>query len=212
MRLPDGTVVSPGEFIPVAEKSDLILDINHYVMHRVLNEFKNICPKMDKDFTVSVNVSAKEISQPGFANSVMNMIFEAGFPAQNFEIEITEYSFAKSLDTTIENITILRNHGVQIALDDFGTGYTSLEQLLNLPVTLLKIDKSLIDNIVNSEINRDFIKTVIYLGHLMKCEVISEGVEEEKQLELLDEFDCDFIQGYVWSKPLDYEAALGLCK
>ncbi|MBQ8945496.1 MAG: EAL domain-containing protein [Lachnospiraceae bacterium] len=211
MRLPDGSVISPGEFIPVAENSDLIIDIDRYVRHRAMREFKNICSRMDDDFTLSVNVSAKEISQPGFADEIMGMVRDIGFPPRNLEIEITEYSFAKSVDMTIDNINILRDFGIKIAVDDFGTGYTSLAQLLNLPVTLLKIDKSLIDNIENSEMNRDFVKTVIYMGHLMNCEVISEGVEKENQLKLLGEYECDFIQGFVWSRPLEYDAALGLC-
>lgn len=211
MKLPDGSVISPGEFIPVAEKSDLIVDIDRFVRRRALSEFCEICKRMDEGFVLSVNVSAKEISSPGFADEVIKVVGETGFPAPHLEIEITEYSFAQSVDLTIENINKLREHNIKIALDDFGTGYTSLAQLLNLPVTLLKIDKSLIDNIEYSDMNRDFVKTVIYMGHLMNCEVISEGVEEENQLKLLGEYDCDFIQGFVWSRPLEYDVALNMC-
>ena len=212
LRMPDGSVVSPGEFIPIAEKTDLILEIDRYVRHRAMTEFKEICLKTGDSLVVSVNVSAKEMSSPGFADEVMEMVRETGFPAECLEIEITEYSLVKSVENTIANIQYLREYGVKIAVDDFGTGYTSLSQLLNLPVTLLKIDKSLIDNIEESEINRDFVKTVIYMGHLMDCEVISEGVEKESQLRLLNQYDCDFIQGFVWSKPLDYDAAADLCR
>ncbi len=212
LRMPDGSVVSPGEFIPIAEKTDLILEIDRYVRRRAMTEFKEICLKTGDSLVVSVNVSAKEMSSPGFADEVMEMVRETGFPAECLEIEITEYSLVRSVENTIANIQYLREYGVKIAVDDFGTGYTSLSQLLNLPVTLLKIDKSLIDNIEESEINRDFVKTVIYMGHLMDCEVISEGVEKESQLRLLNQFDCDFIQGFVWSRPLDHEAAMELCK
>ncbi|MCR5596068.1 MAG: EAL domain-containing protein [Lachnospiraceae bacterium] len=212
MKLPDGSIVSPGEFIPVAENSDLIVDIDRYVRRRAMNEFKEVCHDAPDGFAISVNVSAKEISNPTFAEEIITDIHEIGFPAQCLEIEITEYSFAQSVETTISNIKELREHNIKIAVDDFGTGYTSLAQLLNLPVTLLKIDKSLIDNIESSEMNRDFVKTVIYMGHLMACEVISEGVEEESQLRLLNQFDCDFIQGYVWSRPLEYAVALGMCR
>lgn len=211
MKLPNGSVVSPGEFIPVAEKSDLIMDIDRYVRRRAMMEFGEICRVMDNDITISVNVSAKEISNPAFTEDIKNMMYETDFPAKHLEIEITEYSLAKSLDTTIENINALRELGIKIALDDFGTGYTSLSQLLNLPVTLLKIDKTLIDNIEYSEMNRDFVKTVIYMGHLMNCDVLSEGVEGENQLTLLNEYDCDYIQGFVWNRPLEYESALKLC-
>ena len=212
MKLPDGSVVSPGEFIPVAERSDLIVDIDRYVRQRALREFGPVCRKKGSDIVLSVNVSAKEIADPDFSEEISEVLADTSFPARNLEIEITEYSFAESVDTTIENINSLREMGIKIALDDFGTGYTSLAQLLNLPVTLLKIDKSLIDNIEYSEMNRDFVKTVIYMGHLMKCEVISEGVEGEDQLKLLGEYECDFIQGFVWSRPLEYNAAINLCQ
>ena len=211
LRMPDGSVVPPDEFIPIAERTDLILEIDRYVRRRAMTEFKEVCERKGDSLIISVNISAKEISTPGFSDEVLAVIDEVGFPPECLEIEITEYSLVQSMETTIVNIQDLRDHNVKIAVDDFGTGYTSLSQLLNLPVTLLKIDKSLIDNIEESEINRDFVKTVIYMGHLMNCEVISEGVEKESQLRLLNQFDCDFIQGFVWSRPLDRRVALELC-
>ena len=212
LRMPDGSVVPPGEFIPIAERTDLILEIDRYVRRRAMTEFKEICRAKGENLIISVNVSAKEISTPGFSDEVLEVVDEVGFPAECLEIEITEYSLVQSMETTVINIQELREHNVKIAVDDFGTGYTSLSQLLNLPVSLLKIDKSLIDNIEESEINRDFVKTVIYMGHLMNCEVISEGVEKDSQLRLLNQFDCDFIQGFVWSRPLDRRVALELCE
>jgi EAL domain-containing protein (putative c-di-GMP-specific phosphodiesterase class I) len=127
-------------------------------------------------------------------------------------MEITEYSFAESVETTISNIKTLRDLGVQIALDDFGTGYTSIKQLITLPINVLKIDKSLIDDIENSQDMRDIVDSVIYMGHIMNCEVISEGVEKDEQIEILREHKCDFIQGFVWGKPLPFEEAKALCK
>lgn len=211
MRLPDGTVVPPGEFIAAAEKSDLILDIDALVLRRAMVQFKDLCLSSGNTFTISINISAKDISTPGFAERLLKTVERIGFPAECLEIEITEYSFADSMNQTIENIQILRENNILIALDDFGTGYTSLEQIINLPVNLLKIDKSLIDNVVRSELNRDFIKTVIYMGHLMDCEVIAEGVENEDQLTMLERLGCDFIQGFVWSRPLYFEDAAALC-
>ena len=117
-----------------------------------------------------------------------------------------------SLETTVANIERIRGMGAKLALDDFGTGYTSLAQLLHLPFDLLKVDKSLVDNIETSEVSRDFVKLVIYMGHIMNSEVISEGVESESQLRLLKEQNCDFIQGYVWSRPLALQDALDMCK
>lgn len=211
MKLPDGTNVSPGEFIPIAEKTDLIFKIDDYILRRAMMDFKDMVDASKKKFLVSVNISAKDISNPEFANKVRKIVEETGFDATCLEIEITEYSLYDSLDRTVANIRELRSMGVKLALDDFGTGYTSLSQLLKLPFDLLKIDKSLVDNIETSEVSRDFINLVIYMGHIMNSEVISEGVESESQLKLLIDQECDYIQGYVWSRPLSFEDAKRLC-
>lgn len=206
-----GEFISPGEFIPVAERSDLILDIDDYVIRRALREFKEPLERSNRSFIVSVNISAKNITFPGFAERLKTMLEEADFPSECFEIEITEYCLAASVEVTIDNIQKLRDMGVHVALDDFGTGYTSLSYLAKLPINLLKIDKSLVDNIGTDEKSREFANAVISMGHLMNCEVISEGVENETQLDILREQSCDFIQGYVWSRPLDYKNAVELC-
>lgn len=212
MKLPDGTNVSPGEFIPIAEKTDLIYKIDDYVLRRAMKEFGEVLKTTDKKFLLSVNISAKDISNPEFPAKLRRIVDEMEFPPECLEVEITEYSLYDSLDQTVSNIKELRDMGVKLALDDFGTGYTSLSQLLKLPFDLLKIDKSLVDNIETSEVSRDFVNLVIYMGHIMNSEVISEGVESESQLKLLKDQECDFIQGYVWSRPLSYEDAKALCK
>lgn len=208
MKKPDGTMVSPGQFIPVAEKSDLIMKIDDYVLHRVLMEFKDEVIKANNSFTISVNISAKNIANIGYAEKVIEVIKSTGFPAECLEIEITEYCLAKSVDIAVENIEKLRSIGVQVALDDFGTGYTSLHYLAKLPINLLKIDKSMIDDIVSNKKSEEFVNAIISLGHMMNCEVISEGVEEESQIELLRKQNCDFVQGFIWSKPLSLEDAI----
>ena len=212
MKLPDGTNISPGEFIPIAEKTDLIFKIDEYVLKRAMKEFKEDIANSGEKLLLSVNISAKDISSPDFHNKLSRIIEETGFPAECLEIEITEYSLYDSLETTVANIKSIREMGAKLALDDFGTGYTSLAQLLNLPFDLLKIDKSLVDNIETSDVSRDFVNLVIYMGHIMNSEVISEGVETESQLKLLKDQNCDFIQGYVWSRPLALRDALEMCR
>lgn len=207
MKTAEGEMVSPGEFIPVAEKGDLILQIDDYVLRRAMKEFKDVVLQAGSDLTISVNVSAKNIGSIDFPRKVEKILNETGFSAKNLEIEITEYCLVESVDVTIENIKLLREMGIQVALDDFGTGYTSLSYLSKMPINLLKIDKSLVDDIEQDEKRRDFVSAVISMGHQMGCEVISEGVENESQLELLGDQKCDFIQGYVWGKPLDYGVA-----
>ncbi len=209
LRLEDGTIISPAEFIAVAEKSDLIIEIDKYVLRMAMKQFKDVLSE-DDDKVLSVNVSAKDIASPDFTTYVHKILDETKFPANCLEIEITEYSLAESLQNTLDNINELRKYGVKIALDDFGTGYTSLAQLINLPVDLLKIDKSLIDNVEESNQNRDFIRSVIYMGHLMECEVIAEGVENEEQLDILKWLECDLVQGFVKNRPLPYEQAVKL--
>lgn len=212
LRLPDGTMISPGEFIPVVEKTELINRIDSYVLRRALKEAKKMVELRNKEISISINVSAKNISSNGFVDEVTNALKSSGFPPECLEIEITEYSFAEDREITIENVTRLRKLGIQIALDDFGTGYTSLSQVMHLPISLLKIDKSLIDDIENNQVNREFVDAIIYMGHLMNCEVISEGVESDEQLGLLMDHECDFIQGFVWGKPLEYDTAVKLCE
>lgn len=211
-KLPDGTFIPPADFIEAAEMSELIVDIDDYVLRRAMTEFKDVVMNSPKHFMLSINVSAKSMASVGFSERIKAIISETGFPAERLEIEITEYSFAHSHEQTFLNVIDLRDIGVKVALDDFGTGYTSLAQLLKLPITLVKIDKSLIDGVEQSRVNRDFVDSVIYMGHLMGCEVIAEGVENEAQLNLLREHKCDYIQGYVWSRPLDYPIAIELTR
>jgi len=213
LRLPDGTMISPGEFIPAVEKSEEILEVDQYVLKSALEEGKNLMNTSGRDdILISVNISAKTISSEDFVEKLKNIIFSTGFPTNNLELEITEYSLSDSKAVTANNIKTLRSIGVKIALDDFGTGYTSLGQVLELPIDLLKIDKSLIDDIYEKPVNRDFVDAVIYMGHLMKCEVISEGVESDEQLNFLRDHECDFVQGYIWGKPVPFYDALEICK
>ena len=206
----NGENISPGEFISIAEKSELILDIDRFVIRRALLEFRKVCADSGNTITIAVNVSAKDIGRAGFADKLLRVIDEVRFPAECLEIEITEYSFADSGNHAIENICKLRDNQIMVALDDFGTGYTSLEQLMRLPINLVKLDKSLVDNIARKKMNSDFVKSVIYLGHLMDAEVIAEGVESDEQLELLRKMDCDFTQGFLWGRPMDYKDAVEL--
>lgn len=170
-------------------------------------EFRDVVINDNQELIVSVNVSAKNIGSTAFVDKVKTMLNETGFPAKNLEIEITEYCFVQDVDVTINNINMLHDMGIQVALDDFGTGYTSLSYLAKMPINLLKVDKTLIDGIEENQKSREFVNVVISMGHLMGCEVVSEGVETENQVELLGNQACDFIQGYVWGRPLDYEIA-----
>ena len=210
-RKPDCSIVSPAEFIPAAEKSNLIMRIDDFVLQTAMTEFKPLLANAENDITLSINISAKTMGSKDFISRIRRIIEGTGFPTENLELEITEYSFAESMETTISNIKALHEMGIKIALDDFGTGYTSIKQLMMLPINILKVDKSLIDDIESSQSMRDVVDSVIYMGHVMNCEVISEGVEKEAQLDILREHKCDFIQGFIWGKPVDFEEAKSMC-
>ena len=211
LKTPSGDMISPGEFIPVAENSDLILRIDQMVFDMALKEFKDVVIQ-NPEIEISINVSAKNIAREGFVEDVTKALEKSGFPASNLEIEITEYCLVQSIEQTIKNIKRFRKMGVKVALDDFGTGYTSLSYLAKMPINLLKIDKSLLDNIEEDDKNIDFVKAVINMGHIMGCEVIAEGVEAQNQLSILEEHKCDFVQGFIWGKPLDFDIAVQMCK
>ncbi len=210
-RKPDCSIVSPVDFIPAAERSNLIMKIDDFVLQTAMTEFKPVLENDENDIIISINVSAKTMSSRDFISRLTKILEETQFPPEKLELEITEYSFSESMETTISNIKQLRGLGVKIALDDFGTGYTSIKTLMTLPIDLLKIDKSLIDDIETSQSMRDVVDSVIYMGHVMNCEVISEGVEKEAQIDILREHKCDFIQGFVWGKPIDFEDAKNMC-
>ena len=210
-RKPDCSIVSPMSFIPAAEKSNLIMRIDDFVLKTAMKEFKPVLENSENDLIISINVSAKTMCSKDFVSKIKRFIKDTQFPPESLEIEITEYSFAESQENTIANIKSLREMGVKIALDDFGTGYTSIKQLMMLPINLLKIDKSLIDDVETNQSMRDVVDSVIYMGHVMNCEVISEGVEKEGQIDFLNEHKCDFIQGFVWGKPIDFEDAKNMC-
>lgn len=211
LKTPDGNMISPGEFIPVAEDSNLITRIDEYVMKRALREFKKLVKNRKESIVLSINMSTKDICMTGFSKKVEEALLEADFPPECLEIEITEYCFAHAMDIAAANIEALKKLGIKIALDDFGTGFASLSYLTKLPIDLLKIDKSFVDNIETDIKSRDFASAVVSIGRVQGCEIISEGVENENQLSVLQEVGCDFVQGYVWSKPLSYEKAIEFC-
>ena len=139
-----------------------------------------------------------------------DLLDETGFPAERLEVEITESCFISSVDEAINTLLQIKKLGVKIALDDFGTGYASLSYLQKLPIDLLKIDKSFIDDMTERNDSGDFVKAIISIGHMFHCKVISEGVELESQLQILKELGCDYIQGYIWGKPQEHSSAIQL--
>ena len=207
MKDADGQMVSPGEFIPVAENIGLIDKVDLGVFRKSAMFFGELLKKTGADITLSINISVRHLMKNNFMDEIRDILEKSGVPSSHLEIEITESIMIDSIDKALEVIGEIKEMGIKIAIDDFGTGYSSLSYLNKFPADLLKIDKSFIDEMNSSESSKQYVAMIISIGHIMNLDVISEGVEEPEQLETLKAIGCDYIQGYIWGKPLPPEEA-----
>ena len=207
MRDSEGNFISPGEFIPVAEKVGLVDKVDSAVFKKSALFIGGLIRETGADITLSVNISVRHMLKNDFLDEVRDIVRTSGIPAERLEIEITESIMIDSADKALRCIGELKKMGIKIAIDDFGTGYSSLSYLSNFPADLLKIDKSFIDRMNTSESSKQYVAAIISIGHIMGFDVISEGVEETAQLETLREVGCDYIQGFIWGRPLPNEEA-----
>ena len=207
MRDEEGKLISPGEFIPVAEKVGLIDKIDVTVFRKAAAFFGKLLRKTNADITLSVNVSVRHLMKNDFLQETREVLERNGIPTKNLEVEITESVMVDSAERALQCINSLKEMGVQIAIDDFGTGYSSLSYLNSFPADLLKIDKSFVDKMNDSDSMRQYVAAIISMGHIMGFDVISEGVEQQQQMETLQSIHCDFIQGFLWGRPLSAEDA-----
>ncbi|MGR5413970.1 EAL domain-containing protein [Vibrio astriarenae] len=195
--------VGPDEFIPIAEQNNLITNIDYWVIENAINYYKKLVDKTNYKGSISINVSALELYNRKFVWSVKSVIERLDIPPENIIIEITETSYVKSSKLTIEILGQLRDMGFKVSLDDFGTGYTAFNQLLHYPVDELKIDKSFIDKIIEPGNDKEMVNSMIALGHSCGSLVVGEGVESAEQCEYLINHNCDLLQGYFLSMPLE---------
>ena len=207
MKDSEGNNISPGEFIPVAEKVGLIDRVDGAVFRKATAFFGELLKKSGADMMLSINASVRHLMKRDFIDEIKSLLETSGIPAEKLEIEITESIMIDSVDKAQKCIDEIKDMGIKIAIDDFGTGYSSLGYLNKFPANLLKIDKSFIDKMNTGESSRQYVAAIISIGHIMGFDVISEGVEEEAQLETLSEIGCDFIQGFIWGRPLSAEDA-----
>ncbi|HCJ57477.1 putative bifunctional diguanylate cyclase/phosphodiesterase [Lutispora sp.] len=199
---PQCGLILPSEFINIAEEDGLIISMGEWVLKTACEQCKtwhdNGCP-----LSVSVNISAIQLKNNFFAESVRNILNTTGLDPKYLELEVTESELIKRIDENIDKLKELRNMGVRIALDDFGTGYSSLSYLYMLPISDLKIDKSFIDEVCSDRRIEAIIDGIILLSKGLDLDVTAEGVEKEEQFKLLANKGCDCIQGYYISRPLE---------
>jgi len=209
---PERGLVSPQEFVEIAEENGLISDLGAYVLYAACKQTKAWQDQGFGKLSVSVNLSPRQLLEPHLKSIIIESIAESGLEPQYLELELTETALKEDIKGVSERLLDLREIGIKISVDDFGTGYSSLSYLRNLPVDTLKIDREFIDNIEHSKEQQAITKAIVVLGSSLDLAVVAEGAENEEQLELLRELGCDYVQGYYVSKPLARDAMDALLK
>lgn len=201
-KIGEDEYISPGEFIPMAEKNGCIIYIGEWVINQALNDFVDW--KMNYGYTgmMSINISAIQLQDSNFATMMLEKIKERNVIPSDIEIEITESVLIENFDKTISMLEELRRHGFKVSLDDFGTGYSSLSYLKSIPIDTLKIDKSFVDTMLTDTSTSIITDALIKMVKQLGLETIAEGVETEEQYEYLRKINCDNIQGFLLGRPM----------
>ncbi|SHJ59620.1 PAS domain S-box-containing protein/diguanylate cyclase (GGDEF) domain-containing protein [Geosporobacter subterraneus DSM 17957] len=195
-------MISPAEFIPFAEETGLIVEIGERVIAEACRCLKKWRDMGLPQINMSVNLSARQLSQYDLGDKIQGIIEEVGVYGRDLVFEITENMALYDLKQSMNILNTLRTMNIRIALDDFGTGYSSLNYIKRLPIDMIKIDKSFIGDITKHFHEQAIAKTIIDLAHNMNYLVTAEGIETEEQYRILKDFDCDFGQGYLFSRPI----------
>jgi diguanylate cyclase (GGDEF)-like protein len=206
-RLPDGRQAPPAEFLPVTEESGLIVEVGNWVMRKAIETASHWHHGEWPEARVAINVSPRQLLDPRFVDNVQDLLREFDLPPECIELELTE-SVLQTGPTTIESLRRLRAHKIAIALDDFGTGYSTLASLENLPLTRIKLDRSLIASIDSSARSAAITTALIGLCKGLGLEITAEGIERAEQFSVLAEYRSLHLQGYLISKPIAADAVL----
>jgi len=207
---PDRGIISPGEFIPLAEETGLISDLGNWVLRDACQTFQRWILQGVQFRKVAVNLSPRQFRREHFEETVVQILADTQLPPKHLELEITESSAMENAAETVEVLNCLAKMGLSIAIDDFGTGYSSLAYLKRFPISKLKIDRSFINDIDSDEADAAIAKSIIDLAHNMGMDVIAEGVERASQSRWLIDRGCDQVQGFYYSKPLSEKDLLAL--
>ena len=194
--------MGPGEFIPLAEYLGLITDIGDYILEEACKQCKKWNDAGYVDFHVNVNLSVVQLLQKNVVDNINRIILQSGVNPSNVVLEITESFAINDMDRVLNIIKGLKTLGPRIALDDFGTGYSSLNYIKQLPLNIIKVDKTFIDDIVGDDYAQAFVKLIVDLSKTIGTQIVVEGVEHSNQYELLRELGADYIQGYYFGKPV----------
>ena len=197
--------ISPTDFIPLAEETGQIITIGTWVMATACRQLENWQRAGFDDLKLTVNVSGLQFHQSGLDHLVANILAQSGLQAQYLEIEVTENTLMNEVEQSMTTLLALKAMGISISIDDFGTGYSSLNYLRRLPIDVLKIDQAFIEGLGVDANNTDITHAIIAMAHSLDLTLVAEGIEDRKQLLLLQERGCEIGQGYLFSKPIPRE-------
>jgi diguanylate cyclase (GGDEF)-like protein len=204
---PERGLIPPGEFIPIAEESDLIILLGRWVLRESCRQmaewhrsFASVSP-----LTINVNVSSRQLTDSRLVEDVELALAESGLNPEFLALEVTESSIMGNTEQALATLDHLKAMNVRLEIDDFGTGYSSLSYLQRLPFDTLKIDRSFICELTTGSDSWDIVKAIVEMAHSLRLEVIAEGVETEDQLRQLQELGCNYLQGFLFSRPVDAE-------
>ena len=201
---PSRGLVSPTDFIELAEETGLIVDLGRWVLDQACAQMRSWTDEGHGRLNMSVNVSARQLHEAGFVNDVRSALLRHQLPPDRLVLELTESIFALDAPAVAEQLQALRDIGVKIAMDDFGTGYSSLSYLQNLQLDILKIDKSFVDKLGDGDLDGSALVTaIISLAGSLRLDVVAEGIERPAQRDELRSMGCTFGQGYLYSRPVE---------
>ncbi len=207
-----GKMISPGVFIPIAEKSGMIVPIGTWVLEEGIRKYAAWRENYNCDMVLSLNISSIQYKRPDFVSNLLEILEKYRVNPKDIELEITESVLIDDFDQVVAKLRMLKEYGIKISLDDFGTGYSSLSYLKGLPIDTLKIDKSFIDTVIQDECTQVITESIISMVKKLGFETVAEGVETEEQYEYLKKIECDNIQGFLLGKPMPADEIVGLLR
>ncbi|MGN0249182.1 MAG: putative bifunctional diguanylate cyclase/phosphodiesterase [Lachnospiraceae bacterium] len=206
----NGKMISPGCFIPLAEKSGLIVPIGSWVLEEGIKKYAEWRKKYDCNMVLSLNISALQYKRQDFVNNLFDLLEKYQVNPKGIELEITESVLIDDFEQVVEKLHVIKDYGIKISLDDFGTGFSSLSYLKGLPIDTLKIDKSFIDTVIDDESTQVIAESIVSMVKKLGYETVAEGVETKEQFEYLKKIECDNIQGFLLGKPMPEEELVSL--
>jgi EAL domain-containing protein (putative c-di-GMP-specific phosphodiesterase class I) len=211
---PERGLITPMDFIPLAEESGLILPIGDWGLAEACSQIQKWCQEDIRhgSLRVCVNLSARQFSRKGLADHVEALLMQSGISSRQLGLEMTESSLIPNVRTATEVLGSLRRLGVSLLMDDFGTGYSSLNHLHSFPFDVLKIDRSFVGRMTEGEQPLQIVRTIIELARVMGMDVVAEGIETYEQYRQLREMRCRFGQGYLFARPMTVEAVTQLLR